>query len=100
MATAVGTLCSELACVQAFLEIPSQVKREIGRDEVWELVREAVQRGIRVRLVDHELRKLVKQMMDAQIAVRTAKSRAERDAAIPQARFLEDRVRAILLEDE
>jgi hypothetical protein len=100
MTTKVGTLRYELACVQAFLEIPGYVKRDVGRDEVWELVCEAVQQGVKVRLVDYEFRDLVKQMMDAQMAVRSAKGRSERDAAIPQARHLEDKVREILREDE
>jgi hypothetical protein len=100
MSTKAGTLLYELRCIAAYLEIPTCVARDLGRDEAWRLVREAVAMNTKVRLVDYELRDLVRKMLAAQMSIRTTKGRTERDAAISHARQLEDRVRELLREDE
>ena len=85
----VGTMNQQLQAVEDYLSIPADVRREYGEDAVWQYVYQRALRGQPTAMVDHDFRKLVQLMREAQHKVLASKRGTERELAVVQAREIE-----------
>ena len=94
--TKVGDLNQQLQMVGDFLDLPKDMVRDIGKNEVWNYIQRRMLHGERTEMIDGDFRATVKAMRQAQQSVIDCKD-GSKSTKVERCREIEKRVDEILL---